>query len=584
MFLFMMSNCFGVLIVHFPLDDNKDSSTVKNVVYKDDGTYYSNADTSTEGDTEDFSRPGRHGRGMYFDGAQPVIRINGIAEEINALTTQSISVWFNSTSLNERVIFSAEDNSDQQSYFTLYYDAADDGISIDIFQAAARILSAYIDNDSAQQDGEWHNVVYTSDSSGNKMYMDSVLQTLFYDNGSSSTNGSFLSVTAIDTVNIGARWDWVGGVDSSEFEWLGRIQDLRIYNHVLTQEEVNDLYNIDKKVLVSYLWMSDIHWRDGLANSAGPDRYYAEVRTAGLKMDKVIPWAIDQGIDFVVLNGDNIDEEDSAVDDDTNLDNLIDYIDDSTGNVPVYFVIGNHDTEATDFTKALYVAVVDGHANWSMSNSYHSWDAGGIHFIALESAFNIDGTEYTVVGDEVGPYYIPAEERNWLATELSIYRYTPCVVFCHVPLDVSVDEIAGAWGTSNDNTEKDYITVLDILETYGNVIMLHSGHYHGTVVGDGIPPNNRSALYLSNSFRHYNIQGLVNSSDAADPGTKAACAIVHIYNDNTVRIEPYANGDASGTWGQNSTFGFTPPVGVDIKSIRGSTQAAENLKSSMDKH
>ncbi len=585
LFLFFVPNCFGILVARWPLQDNIATSVVENVVNNDDGVYYSESIGPTAANTDVYSRPGRHGRSLVFDGVTAMVNVDSVTTMIQSYAEGSITAWFNGVSAGlaqGKMIFSTEDDSEGTSFFSIFYHHGNTGITVKVSEGGAAVFEGY--TGPTYMDDDWHLFVFTNDSGGNNLYIDGVLETLTYVTGSAATDVFFNDVTNLDKANIGARWD----TGLSELEWFGSLQDVRIYDHALTQAEISALYDIDSEVLVSYAWFSDIHWLDGQADVVATDRYYAQVRTAGLKLDKALPWAIDQNVDFIVFGGDSIETTDNEIADDGSLDNLINHVNDSTGNTPVYFIEGNHDTddEGTDpcgLSKDEYLAVVN--AEWSVNPSvtpfYYSWDTGGVHFIALDSYFTIAGANEGASNS--GPFHFPAAERNWLATELATYRNVPVVVFSHVPVDESVDTIDSDWGQSNDNSEDDYITVLNILETYGNVVLMHSGHYHPRIADEGSPPRTRSALYLTNSFRLYDVQGHVNGDDSGTPGTKAAFAIIHIYKDNTIRIEPYADGDASGTWG-HPTFGFTPPVGVNIRAINGSTQAAANLKNSMDKH
>ena len=85
----------------------------------------------------------------------------------------------------------------------------------------------------------WHHLVYTSDATGNKIYVDGAQATPTYTQGSSASQFFFNNASAGTTVyNMGQT------VGFNQENFHGLIDDLRIYNRALTAAEVKQLYKL----------------------------------------------------------------------------------------------------------------------------------------------------------------------------------------------------------------------------------------------------------------------------------------------------------------------------------------------------
>ena len=89
---------------------------------------------------------------------------------------------------------------------------------------------------SAQLIGRWRQATITYNGSGFsssanwQIYLDGVLQ----------------SITTASSWNSGTNNNYIGGDTHSDDHWSGKIDDVRIYNRVLTASEISDLYNATK--------------------------------------------------------------------------------------------------------------------------------------------------------------------------------------------------------------------------------------------------------------------------------------------------------------------------------------------------
>ena len=113
------------------------------------------------------------------------------------------------------------------------------------------------------QDDTWYHYAFTWDSSGAKIYIDGILK------GSNPT-GIMGDGTDID-LSIGT-----GGYSSQPFK--GVIDDVRIYNGVLTAEEITDLYN----------WSGDTTYALTVNNGSG-DGSYAQGTVVNITADAPVP-------------------------------------------------------------------------------------------------------------------------------------------------------------------------------------------------------------------------------------------------------------------------------------------------------
>ena len=160
--------------------------------------------------------------------------------------------------------------------------------------------------------------------------------------------------------------------------------------------------------------------------------------------------------DFVVELGDFIDAADSVETEQSYLQQVSTVF--STIPVPKHYVLGNHCVDT--LTKEEFLGSV------GKKDSFYSFDAGGFHFVVLDSCFRSDGKPYGRKNSTWTDANIPAFERDWLQADL---RTTDrkVIVFAHQRLD-----------EAGQHAVKNAATVRKALESSGKVLAVFQGHSH----------------------------------------------------------------------------------------------------------
>jgi hypothetical protein len=128
----------------------------------------------------------------------------------------------------------------------------------------------------------------------------------------------------------------------------------------------------------------------------------------------------------------------------------------SQSRLDVHYVPGEHDFLDPD--QKLYL---QRYGRGTKGAGWYSFDANGVHFIALVNVFNLKGGG---MGD------LGAEQLEWLEDDLKgRSASTPIVVFAHIPLWTIYPD----WGWGTDDAAQ----ALSYLKRFGSVTVLN-GHIH----------------------------------------------------------------------------------------------------------
>jgi len=127
----------------------------------------------------------------------------------------------------------------------------------------------------------------------------------------------------------------------------------------------------------------------------------------------------------------------------------------------VYTIPGEHDVADADNGK-LYL---DRYGKGTKGKGWYSFDAGGVHFIALINVFNFEPGFKSAGLAKLGD-----EQLEWMEKDVKgLSASTPIVVFAHLPLWTVYQE--WGWGT------EDAPRALGYLKRFGSVTVLN-GHIH----------------------------------------------------------------------------------------------------------
>jgi alkaline phosphatase len=160
--------------------------------------------------------------------------------------------------------------------------------------------------------------------------------------------------------------------------------------------------------------------------------------------------------DFVVELGDFIDAAESVDIELGYLQQIARVFDSIPG--PKHYVLGNHCVDT--LTKAEFLGAV------GQSQSFYSFDAGGIHFVVLDACFRADGVPYGRKKSTWTDANVPDHELDWLTADLQ-GADRPTIVFAHQRLD-----------EAGSHAVKNRAAVRKLLESSGKVQAVFQGHSH----------------------------------------------------------------------------------------------------------
>ena len=186
------------LVAHWKMNDDAANTTVRDAAGGNDGTAQQN--------TEDMSVIGKHGRALDFNGSSDYVSTG-----ISSVEGYSESFWFKTSASAAGVIIAGL----RQNTGSTFIDANG---KINIRKSDTSMVKT----NSAFNDGRWHHCVITDDL----IYVDNSLQ--------DTVAGTTLTSTELV---IGARNQ--GGY---AIFFDGIIDDIRIYNRVLSFREIKALY------------------------------------------------------------------------------------------------------------------------------------------------------------------------------------------------------------------------------------------------------------------------------------------------------------------------------------------------------
>ena len=217
------------LILHNTFDADASDSSGNNY----DGTLTNGAVINTAVGTNQI------GAGkVSFDGTNDYVDLSAHAANFDNLAQGTIAVWvYTDTVSGSNVIFETSDSSDGDSRVALFRNG--DELVFYVNEGASTQLIV-ITTSANLTVGNWNHVAVAVDSTGNKIYVNGVQQSVNYLTGSASTDRFFDDVMLLDFIGWGVDKYYTNSF-GGHFD--GFLDDGRIYNRALSSADIYELYN-----------------------------------------------------------------------------------------------------------------------------------------------------------------------------------------------------------------------------------------------------------------------------------------------------------------------------------------------------
>jgi hypothetical protein len=195
------------------------------------------------GATPVSDRFGKANSAFFFDGLTNYIDISSIASQLNGVRTGSISIWFKTDeTVRSKFLFTYHKDTSSVSYivlghFTGYLSA--ESISATIIPS---VSFGDIKGNDYYMDGIWHHALFVMGTNFNALYMDGEKVSLTYRHEPSVFTGDSNSGNILWTDIAGALIGKSITPGDSGYNFKGSMDDIRVYNRALSDEEINQIY------------------------------------------------------------------------------------------------------------------------------------------------------------------------------------------------------------------------------------------------------------------------------------------------------------------------------------------------------
>ena len=163
-----------------------------------------------------------------FDGVDDYVSVP-YSTSLNITSALSVSMWFKTTS-SAGMYPLTQGSGSQIKYYVQFY-APINRIRVLIFDGSG--VNIAIDNTQVFNDGQWHNLTFTTDAltttDGVKVYFDSNLLT---NKGTLNNNGIYTAPSGL----------FIGQIPNTA-RFNGNIDEVSLFNSELSQSDVTTLYN-----------------------------------------------------------------------------------------------------------------------------------------------------------------------------------------------------------------------------------------------------------------------------------------------------------------------------------------------------
>jgi len=207
------------LVGYWPLNDSSGSTAYDHSGRENHGTLYGDVSPGATGILGDYS--------YSFDGSGDYVNIS----DKGYLRPQrfTVTAWFKTSGITGWSAIYGKEYWNNNEGWVIYMGATGNGY-INFNGPQFSTLSTPQQYD----DGNWHHLTVTYDSSTAKIYIDKKIE------GNRSFNNSTISL------NIGSRHSNDGSTSGND-SWNGKLNEARIYDRPLTKSEIQYLYNVGKR-------------------------------------------------------------------------------------------------------------------------------------------------------------------------------------------------------------------------------------------------------------------------------------------------------------------------------------------------
>jgi hypothetical protein len=214
----------GELILHVPFDDQdvSDGSEIA-VAVGEPGRVVGEGARSVEG---------RQGRAIEF-GGKACVDLSANAPALAGLETGSIAFWFRQLPDSGFGAWISGSNAAGQSSEIRVQTVNENGSISYQGRADGEFFFEELSDSGRHNDGEWHHVVATSTGSDIELYINGQLQSREKIPGT----GFFAAIPGLDSLTVGGNRHVYG----MQWQVTGAIDDVRVYDHVLSQREISAL-------------------------------------------------------------------------------------------------------------------------------------------------------------------------------------------------------------------------------------------------------------------------------------------------------------------------------------------------------
>jgi hypothetical protein len=171
---------------------------------------------------------------LHFDGSDTYLnKSSGFTNiPVHGTTGYSVAFWVKSAqNANEQGCYSEGNGSSATPFFKLGSDTANNKLDVFLRNDAGTIAISHVKSTTVVFDNTWHHVTWTDSNGTAKAYIDGVLD-------GTTFNYTPPGGITLNQVGIGCLMR-----ATAALILLGDLDEVRVYNRVLAQADVTDLFN-----------------------------------------------------------------------------------------------------------------------------------------------------------------------------------------------------------------------------------------------------------------------------------------------------------------------------------------------------